>query len=429
MYLNHFELKEKPFDQLPDPDFLYLTQQHEEALSRMQFALAIDDSFTVVTGEIGSGKTTLIRKLLSDMADECVPAFITHTRLDDVELLQLILVEFGIRPFGMGKSEMITEIRKFVTSTQESGRRVVIVVDEAQNFSIDVLEELRLLTCMDSEDERAINIVLVGQPQLSSTLSSPDLEQLRQRCRLRFHLNGLSEAETAEYIKHRLDIAGASRDEIFDEIAILSIYENSKGVPRLINTLCDTSMMLACLAGKENITIESVEEAVRELDWSASGNSSTMTEQDDLSTESIAHVAIMKGGKIEDGHILSLPSYVLGRADDCSFVIKSRYLSRHHALISHDEKGWLISDLNSTNGIKVNGRHVKSWRLQCGDFVDVGEYVLKFTLQDSAKRDARNTSEPVAVNGTRDYLPAEASPEIDPGSATARIDVELPDLL
>ena len=381
MYLKHFNLGRMPFDQLPNPDFLYLTEQHEEALTRMQYALAANDSFAIVTGEIGSGKTTLVRRLLSDLAEECVAAFVTHTRVTDVELLKMILVEFGMQPFDMGKSELVTRIQDFVRQQQGKGRRVVIVVDEAQNFDADVLEEIRLLTCMDTEVNKALNIILIGQPQLSETLELPDLEQLRQRCRLRFHIDSLSKSDTVEYVLHRLNIASIDNSRVFDSDALRRIYSHTGGIPRLINTLCDTAMTMACVSESELVTSESIDQALMELDWSLGSHGSGAFQPDRLVASSAAHMTITRGGKVIDEYILSMPSYVLGRADDCSVVIKSKFLSRHHALINHDHRGWMIADLKSTNGILVNGRKVQLSRLKDGDIVEIGDCQLRFSLK------------------------------------------------
>lgn len=381
MYLKHFKLKRKPFDQLPNPDFLFLTEQHEEALTRMRLALAVDDSFAVVTGEVGSGKTTLVRKVLSDMGDECVTAFITHTRLSDIELLQFILVEFDIRPFDMGKTEMITVLRRFVSEQHANSRRVVIVVDEAQNLGIEVLEELRLLTCLDSEEAKALNIILVGQPQLSHTLQSADLDQLRQRCRLQFHLRGLSEEDTGKYIHHRMAVAKGKAVALFDESAVEIVYQQTQGVPRLINTLCDTALMMACIAGRKAITSDSMDEAIAELGWTPFGSGGRVAIHDEVTAGRAVMLTVKKGNELVSEHFLNLPSYIVGRADDCGINIKSKYLSRHHALISFDGGRWMISDLKSTNGIFVKGRAVQSWHLADGDVVDIGEHQLVFAMK------------------------------------------------
>jgi general secretion pathway protein A len=382
VYLKHFKLERKPFDQLPDPDFLYLAEQHEEALSRMQFAVAINDSFTIITGEIGSGKTTLVRKLLSDLTDECTPAFITHTRLNAIELLQMILVQLGVKPFKMGKSEMLTELQGIVDSERDNGRRVVIVVDEGQNFSIELLEELRLLTCMDTNESKSINIVLIGQPQLSTTLRSPDLDQLRQRCRLRFHLNALSENETVEYIRHRLTVAGGDPGAIFDGEALEAVYGFTRGIPRLINTICDTAMIMAFIGERDQVTMESIDDAVKELYWLDEPPTNDELVRDKLEPSVAAHLTISQNGRMYREYVLDLPSYIIGRSDDCSIAIHSRYFSRHHALLARDVEGWMILDLKSTNGISVNGRNVQSWRLRSNDVIEIGEYRMNLTFKD-----------------------------------------------
>ena len=382
MYLKHLKLERKPFDQLPDPDFLYLAEQHEEALSRMQFAVAINDSFTIITGEIGSGKTTLVRKLLSDFTDECTPAFITHTRLNAIELLQMILVQLGVKPFKMGKSEMLTELQGIVDSERDNGRRVVIVVDEGQNFSIELLEELRLLTCMDTNESKSINIVLMGQPQLSTTLRSPDLDQLRQRCRLRFHLNALSENETVEYIKHRLTVADGDPGAIFDGEALEAVYGLTRGIPRLINTICDTAMIMAFIGERDQVTMESIDDAVKELYWLDEPPTNDELVRDKLEPSVAAHLTILQNGRMYQEYVLDLPSYIIGRSDDCSIAIHSRYFSRHHALLARDVEGWMILDLKSTNGISVNGRDVQSWRLRSSDVIEIGEYRMNLTFKD-----------------------------------------------
>ena len=381
MYLKHFKLERKPFDQLPDPDFLFLTEQHEATLTRMRFALAADDSFVVITGEVGSGKTTLVRKILSDMSEECDVAFITHTRLSDIELLQMILLELGIRPFSMGKVEMVAEFRRYVDQRRTDGRRVVIVIDEAQNLTIDVLEELRLLTCLDSVDTKAVNIIMVGQPQLSRTLQSPDLDQLRQRCRLQYHLRGLSEEDTGKYIRHRIAIVSKKNRDLFDEAAAAAVYRHTNGVPRLINTLCDTALMMARVTERDVVSTDSIDDAIKELGWTPFASGGRVDVHDEVATGRAVMLSVKKGNVLVAEHFLNLPSYIVGRADDCGVRIKSKFLSRHHALISFDGDRWTIADLKSTNGIIINGSAVQNRELSDGDVVEIGDHELVFAMQ------------------------------------------------
>jgi type II secretory pathway predicted ATPase ExeA len=380
VYLDHFNLDKNPFDQVPNPDFLYMTPQHEEALTRMQFALAINDSFTIVTGEVGSGKTTLVRKLLAGMEEELRSVFVTHTRVSALELLQMILYELGVKPFKMGKTELLVKFRRIVEKEREEKRRVVVVVDEAQNFSAGVLEELRLLTCMDTEDAKAINIILIGQPQLSNTLASPDLDQLRQRCRLRFHLKALTDAETSEYIRHRIQVAGGDPDAVFEKEALESIYVHTRGIPRLINTLCDTAMIMAKVENEDRVTMRAIDDALGELAWEYASIASTSSTQDQLDIHSTAYLTVTVRGKVRAKYTLNMPSYVVGRSNDCSIVLHSKFLSRHHALLLRDTQGWMILDLKSLNGVSVNGRKVNFARLTDRDVIGIGEFLCRFAL-------------------------------------------------
>lgn len=383
MYEKHFKFSRKPFEQLPDPAFLYLTPQHEEALTRMRFALAINDSFAVITGEVGSGKTTLVRKMLLDTPADSTVAFITHTRLSDVELLQFILVEFGMRPYDMGKVEMLVELRQFIEKRHAEGGHVIIVVDEAQNLGIDVLEELRLLTCLDSNEEKAMNIVLIGQPQLSRLLDSPDLEQLRQRCRLRFHLHRLSKEQTLEYIEHRVMIARNGAADVFDTESKSAIFEHTGGVPRLINTLCDTALVMACVSSKKTVTRLSVDEALAELGWTVPTATHVAGKPPTTSSdEADAVLTLRKDAKLMAEFPLIETSYVIGRAPDCGIQIDSEFLSRHHAIVSRNGMDWTISDLRSTNGVRVNGRPAHIQALSDGDIIALGVHHLIFRQAD-----------------------------------------------
>lgn len=406
MYQDHFKFERMPFEQLPDPNFLYITKQHDEALTRMRFALAVNDSFAVITGEVGSGKTTLVRKMLADLAIDCTLAFITHTRLSDVELLQSILVEFGLRPFDMGKIEMLTELRKFIDQQHVDGKRVIIIVDEAQNLGIDVLEELRLLTCLDSTEEKALNIVLIGQPQLSKLLESPELEQLRQRCRMRFHLHRLSDEQTRAYIKHRIAVALGKDDAIFDAEAETIVFERTRGVPRLINTLCDTSLMMACMSESKTVSGDFVNEAVTELGWSfashavdKSGDDGNEDNTADSTATTTARLTLKKSAKVVAEYDLNQSSHIIGRAYDCDINVDSRYFSRHHAIISKDKVGWSISDLNSTNGIYVNGSAIPVRQLEDGDVIEVGAHQLIFQLFDNSDSQSVTAAEEIFFGG------------------------------
>ena len=267
MYLAHFRLKAAPFLITPDADFLYMSQGHARAKAYMDYTIRNRDGFVVITGEVGAGKTTLIGKLLSEFGESVVVAKLFQTQLNEVEFLQAVLVEFGLEPFkAASKVELMDMLTTFLVNSFHQGKQVVLIVDEAQNLSARVLEEIRMLSGIETQKQKILHVILVGQPELNATLDSPQLEQLLQRVRLRFHIGALTEAETRDYISHRLKVAGCER-RLFAADAIPLIYQYSGGIPRLINTLCDTAMMCAYADDLPSVSRASVRAALDELQW------------------------------------------------------------------------------------------------------------------------------------------------------------------
>lgn len=266
MYLECFDLKDYPFRLTPDTDFLYMSAVHSRAISYMEYAVFNQEGFVVITGEIGSGKTTLIQKLLSEMDEDINVAKIFQTQLDEVEFLQSILVEFGMNPFSAKKVELLNMLNQFLVDSYMNHKRVVLVVDDAQNLSKRVLEEICMLSGVETQKEKILHVILVGQPELNKTLESPDMEQLLQRISLRYHIRALSEKEVEKYIKHRLSVAGSTK-KIFHEDIYPLIYEYTGGIPRLLNTLCDTLLTCAFADDYKEIDINIFKVAVEELQW------------------------------------------------------------------------------------------------------------------------------------------------------------------
>jgi type II secretory pathway predicted ATPase ExeA len=382
MYVEHFGLERKPFEQTPDSKFLFASEQHGYALASIKFAIANRDAFVIVTGEIGSGKTTLLNKVLSELDDAIAVARVGHTRISDKELLQMILVEFGFTPFGKEKVELITLLRRFVEEQAEKGRQVLILIDEAQNLSADVLEELRLLTCIETEQEKLLNVVLLGQPELSVLLDSPGLEQLRQRCRLRLHIDELTEDETGEYLRHRMAVAGGDFDAVFEDGLDEFIHLYSGGVPRLINTLCDTALTAAAVDNEPRVTLDTLDAVVKELRWSERGHGEE--EPEDTGRFGLhATLKLEHRGKPVGEYVLSEAQNIMGRDPDCQLYVDNKFFSRRHAIISREQGGWSITDLNSTNGTKVNGRRISKVMLTDGDVIVVGKHRLTFSAGSS----------------------------------------------
>lgn len=296
MYLDFFKLREFPFRLTPDTEFLYMSSVHARAKAYMDYSVWNREGFVVITGEIGCGKTILVKKLLTELEeDNFLVAKIFQTQLDEVEFLQAVLVEFGLNPFNAKKVELIDMLNTFLVDSYRAMKQLVLIVDDAHNLSLKALEEIRMLSGLETQKEKVLHVILIGQPQLNVMLDAPELEQLIQRVRLRFHVKPLVSEETAEYISHRLKIAGAVRSDIFTPETISVIYKYTGGVPRLINTLCDTALTVAYADGLPTVTINVLKEALDELQWvpferrvgrvgkaSAKGDASHQRDQDKL---------------------------------------------------------------------------------------------------------------------------------------------------
>ena len=210
-YLDHFKLSELPFRLTPDPEFVYWSKQHARAKAYMESTIWLADGFVVITGEIGSGKTTLLQSFLSELEDDIVYAVVSQTQLTSTQFLQAVLTEFGFKPFNKRKVELLDMLNMYLIEQYASGKKVVLIVDEAQNLSRKVLEEIRLMSGIETHKEKVLRIILAGQPELRDTLDSPSLKQLVQRVRLRFHIGPLDEHEMREYIEHRLEVPARLR--------------------------------------------------------------------------------------------------------------------------------------------------------------------------------------------------------------------------
>ena len=270
-YLDHFKLSEQPFRLTPDPEFLYWSKQHARAKAYMESTIWLADGFVVITGEIGSGKTTLLQSFLSELDDNVIYAVVSQTQLTPTQFLQAILTEFGFKPFKKRKVELLDMLNMFLLEQYSGGKKVVLVVDEAQNLTKKVLEEIRLISGIETHKEKVVRIILAGQPELRDTLDSPSLKQLMQRVRLRFHIGPLDKREMREYIERRLAVAGRKKKDLFDDGSFDAIYLFSGGVPRLINTLCDTALLCAFADDKKVIRSEPVHHYTLQKDLSYDG--------------------------------------------------------------------------------------------------------------------------------------------------------------
>lgn len=285
MYLEFYELNAPPFLLTPDPRFLYLSKAHSRASTFMEYAIINRDGFAVITGEIGSGKTTLISDLLNKMEPDTIIARIYHTHIGEIEFLQSLLLEFGINEFGDTKVTLLNQVNTYLLDAYASNKKVILIIDEAQNLSVKLLEEIRLLTDLETNSEKLMNLILVGQPELNETLELPQMEQLKQRIRFRYHIGPLSKEEMTEYINHRLLVAGAQK-QIFDDAVMPSIYTFTGGIPRLINALCDVALICGFAEESEKITKKILQIAVDELEWKEYSKRSRSKDKRPLKTRS-----------------------------------------------------------------------------------------------------------------------------------------------
>ncbi|HEU0264827.1 MAG TPA: AAA family ATPase [Geobacterales bacterium] len=266
MYLEHFGFREPPFSITPNPRFVFLSTTHREAFAHLLYGIRSSAGFIALTGEVGTGKTTVIRSLLSQLADDAHrTALIFNPYLTGRELLRTINREFGLLSEQNESDDVLEELNRFLLAENSAGRRVVLVIDEAQNLSTDVLEQLRLISNLETTTDKLLQIILVGQPELLSMLEREELRQLNQRITVRYHLTPLDFGDTEAYIAHRLQVAGFWGRELFSSQALRKVYRSSRGLPRLINVTCDRALLVAYSEESRQVTAPTVATAAREL--------------------------------------------------------------------------------------------------------------------------------------------------------------------
>lgn len=264
MYENYYGFREKPFSLLPDPTFLFLSKKHQMALTMLEYGLANQASFTVITGEIGSGKTTLIRKVLQQMNEDLRVGLVSNTQCSSFEeLLRWILFAFELEYRNKDKVELYHTFTDFLIEQYRENRRVVLILDEAQHLGPDALEQLRMLSNVNADKYHLLQLILVGQPNLRDLLFRPELEQFAQRIAVNYHLRPLDAQEAEFYIHHRLSIAGGD-PTLFTQDACLLIWRHSRGIPRLINILCDTALVYGFAEQEPNINVELVVDVIHD---------------------------------------------------------------------------------------------------------------------------------------------------------------------
>jgi len=398
-YLEHFNFEKAPFGLTPDPEFVYWSKQHARAKAYMESTIWLSDGFVVITGEIGSGKTTLLQSFLGELDDDVVFAVVSQTQLNATQFLQAVLTEFGFKPFDKKKVELLDMLNMFLIEQYANGKKVILIVDEAQNLSTKVLEEIRLLSGIETSKEKVLRIILAGQPELKEQLDSIKLKQLVQRVRLRFHLGPLDVRDMRQYIAHRLEVAGCKDPQLFHDDCYAIIYRYSGGVPRLVNTICDSSLLVAFADEKKQIRAVDIEATAEELNWQehidGSGPREVFAQVVPKESEKdyLTSIEVLKEGKPVAEHLFEEGRVIVGRSPDNEIYIDSKYISRHHAQLISDSSGCTLEDLNSTNGIFVGDTAVKKQRLNDGDVISVGVHQLVYRDMRDIDADAQQEND------------------------------------
>lgn len=266
MYAQYFGFREMPFNITPDPKFLFLSPTHEEALQHLRFGVAEKKGFIVLSGEVGCGKTTLCRKLLEEIdGNKVETALIMNPRLSETQLLQEILRELGVEKFKRSRNELHHQLNQILLDRVSQGRDVVLIIDESQNMSFEALEHVRLLSNLETHTRKLLQIILIGQPELRQKLQREELRQLRQRVLVYYDLRPLNRDELSRYIRHRITLAGGGGQPEFTRMALRKIYRHSRGIPRLINSICDKALLSTFVRSRRRVTWWDVRAAVKDF--------------------------------------------------------------------------------------------------------------------------------------------------------------------
>ncbi len=266
VYLEYYRLKEPPFNITPNPRFLFFSAKHREAFNHLLYGIRERKGFVQLTGEVGAGKTTLCRALLEQLGPSFSTALIINPVLDADQLIKAIAMEFGLPVKGLDRLETVAEINHFLLQQMEQRKETVLIIDEAQDLTRELLEQVRLLSNLETDERKLLQIVLMGQPELRDRLNDHNLRQLRQRITIRYHLNPLKRGEVGKYVQHRLQVSGANGVPYFTAPALWRIYQYSKGIPRLINAICDKCLLAGYVEQRDKIDFRMVGRARRELE-------------------------------------------------------------------------------------------------------------------------------------------------------------------
>lgn len=384
MYLEFFKLADRPFRLTADPKYLYKSDSHVRAEAYLRYVLHIRDSIAVVIGEPGTGKTMIIEDVLSSLKERPLIVRIHQTQLNPTEFLIAMLMQLEGSVADTGKAELLHRLNHFLIERHREGRRVVLIVDEAQNLSPVVLEEIRLLSATEVDGRKVISVILTGHPSLERVLAVRGGEALVQRVQLRCHIEPLTEEEIPRYIAHRLRVAGRDSPVEFQPDTATLIHRYTGGIPRLINALCDLSLVAAFMRRITEISEPVVFAAIEKLQWRpyaerlGVGGRALPTKAVKKDARHAAKLILRHHGRVLGEYPLERSSFLIGRGRYDDIQLDDRRVSRSHARIVNLHGEFYVQDLGSTNGTFVNERSVKRHHLQDGDTLNIGGHELVF---------------------------------------------------
>ena len=403
--LDRFGFQSSPFRLPPDERFLFPSEAHRQALAYLEYTALSSDGFMVLTGEVGVGKSLLLQRLARELGDSQRVVYINQTSLPAVELLKILLYELTGTYVASGEAELLIRIQQALRETRAQGRRTLLLVDEAQNLGFDSVEQLRLLSDVQHDGGNLLNIVLAGQTQLAKRIEAGEFDLLRQRVRMRYHLGPLGREQLAAYLVFRMwralgigswspfrgpllgTVSAAARLPCFGEDALQAIYHHTRGVPRLVNMLCETALVQAATEARLSISGADIERAMEELGWNEQDGVPTavMTAASGLPVMSplLTVEATDREGRKRVETFFRLPVRI-GRSDDNDLVLNDSTVSKHHARVTRDNGAYYLEDLGSTNGTRVNGRRIRRCRLRGGESIHFGKHHARMTLGEAS---------------------------------------------
>jgi len=403
VYFDYFKLKKNPFRITPDEQFLYLLGGHKNSYAYLKYTAWSNDGFMMLSGEIGTGKTILIKKLIKDLGSSIKIISISQTQLGLDDFLRILLYELTGDFEGKSRAELIIRIKEDLFQRKKAGDKTLLILDEAQNLNRECLEEIRLLADEMYEGENLINVILSGQPEIEKNIESYGLEQLKQRIRITYRLTELKQDNIEPYIEFRSFIGFGNMPLSLCETSLVSssinqkktiaytrlfqpdlaeiIYTHTKGVPRLINALCETSLVLAYGERDKIINNDLIIQAVDELGWlSVDDEVMDSDSESGVYGESLLMIKVSQDGKIIKSVTVDHLPFKIGRGDVNDLVLINKTVSKQHAILDYQNDNLVIRDCNSTNGVKINGLKVIAHVVSNGEVAQIGRYKLKFLL-------------------------------------------------